>query len=483
MTVPAPPSAADGAAAVPIPTRRIVLRQSELSAASGSVTVVAKKITVTRPTAPGESETHWRPYAASTDGIYHYLGTPIAVGTSTYDDDSAVIAAGPAPSEAGLHTVPTSWKYITTDGNRLLGAGSWESGGKNNRVWFTAVVGALDVGDDERVPDTLTLQYWVDLDENDGDFITGLSPTLYGNIHVFKYRKFWSLTPTGDDNRPYQKTALSKVIGCIRHQSIVLAEDAAGNPALYWLSQRGPYRYGPNGLEHLGNDIETLWVTVNLAATNATCHGVYHPDKHQIWWWIATGANNDPDTRIVFDIEHGVTTGGHDVRGGWVKHTGDAGAARCSVMFAHTVGATMSRDLKPYFGQRAGNNRIWKGDTSDTDDNGTAFQAYVETGVRALAGLGRKFSVHNGWLVAKAGSGVTIRLTLIRDFGVESRTADVTLTLTADEGSATRVFRPFSDAEMAGAHVVAMRLGDASAVANAWTLDALVLRVHPEELA
>lgn len=458
----------------------VVVRRSELTVATGSVTVVARQITVTRPTAPGESETHWIPYGASTDGVYHQLTSPIAVGTTTYVDNGATIAAGEAPPEAGLHTVPTSWKYITTDGNRLLGAGSWESGGRNNRVWFTAVLGALDVGDDERVPNTLTLKYWVDLDENDGDFITGLSPTLFGNVHVFKYRQFWQLEPTGDDNLPYRKTALSKAIGCIRGKSIVLAEDAAGNPTLYWLSHKGPYRYGVSGLEHLGNDIETLWGTVNLAAANGSCHGVYHADKHQIWWWVATGSAAAPDVRIIYDTERGVTTAERDVRGGWCKHTGQSASARCSVMFANTVGASMSRDLKPYIGQ-AVDNTIWKCDTSATDDAGTAFQAYLTTGVRAPFGLYRKFSIYEALLLAKAASGVTIQLTLTRDFGAEERTSTVTLTLVSVEGSATRVFRRFEDSEMAACRVIQITLGDVSAVSNAWTLDALALKCRPEE--
>lgn len=453
-------------------------RRSELSAAvsftpSGSGTHAR----LTKPAAINEGETHWIVYASADDQTYVAVAN-IEVATTTYDDNTAPADySGTAPQIAGSQTVPTSAKYGMTDGNRLLQAGAWEtSGAKHSRVWFTPVLGTADLGDDERIPDTVDQENWIDLDENDGGFITGMGGPLQGVPWVFKYRQVWKLVPTGEVTAPYLPRSVSKSIGCIRHQSIVMAEDEMGNPAIYFLSHRGPYRAGPRGLEYLGRDIENLWATVNLGATNVSCHAVYHADKHQVWFWLATNSANDPNRIAVFDVQQGEPDQNGAIRNGWSIYDGDLAAARCSTMFANTLGATMSRDLKPYTGKSSGT-VILKGDTSDTDDAGTAFQAYVDLPTRHFAGLTKKFGIDQGIVLGSAGSH-TLRLTLTRDYGVDSSTANVTMTAA---GSETRTQKVWESGVTADARAVQIRVGDASAVATAWTIDALVVQVREQE--
>jgi len=282
--------------------------------------------------------------------------------------------------------------------------------------------------------------------------------------------------PTGEIAAPYLPRAISKSVGCIAHKSIVLAEDEHGNPALYFLSHRGPYRIGSQGLQYLGRDLEDLWATVNLGASNVVCHGVYHADKHQVWYWIATGNANDPNKALVFDVHLGREDENGAVRNGWSVFTGDLGAARCSAMFANTLGASMSRDLKPHIGQAGAAARLWKGDTG-TDDAGTAFQAYVDLPAKHFGGLGRKCQINQGLVLGSAGS-QTLRLTFTRDYGFDSSTADVAMTAQASE---TRVQKPFEAAQVADAMSVQIRIGDGSAVSNSWTIDALVLQPEQRE--
>lgn len=464
-----------------------VVRRSELSASvsftpSGSGTHAR----VTQASPPGEGETHWRVWGSSDNSTFYNISGNIAIGTTTYDDNATVASysSNTAQDATGTYTLFPSVKYIVTDGNRLLGAGAWEtsgaqSGGKNSRIWFTPVLGSSDQGDDERTRSTTTQKDFVDLNENDGGFITALGPPLAGSPHAFKYRQVWKLVPTGDVSTPYLPRKLRDDIGCIAHKTIVIGEDEAGRAALYFLSHRGPYRIGVNGIQYLGRDNEDIWSTMNLAASTVVAHAVYHADKHQLWIWIATGSANDPDVKMCFDVLLGIPDQNNRVRGGWSKHTGNSAAARCSVMMSNTLGATMSRDLKPYIG-RASGTVIWKLDTSTTNDAGTNFQSYVKTKpVTQASQLGLNVGIGQASLIAKAASGVTITQTIDRDFGLETVTATVSLTAAASE---TRVFRKIEGSDMAGAGVIQLQWGDAAAASNAWTLDAVVAPMDTQEI-
>lgn len=458
----------------------LVVRRSEAGASvsftpNGSFDAAV----VTRPTAASEDETHWE-VEASTDNTTFYRLAQVAIGTTTYSDSAltTTYSSNTESAVAGHHSAPTSWQYLMTDGNRLIGAGAWEtSGAKYSRVWFTPVLGSTDRGDDERIPNQTDQKNWVDLNENDGGFVTGMGGPVNGNVIVFKYRQTYKLVATGDSNTPYLPRRISDQIGCVSHKSICLAEDEAGRPALYFLSHKGPYRLGSGGLQYLGRDNEDVWSAVNLGATSVVAHTASHTDRHQVWFHVATGSSNDPDTRMVFDTLLGIPNGSSRVRGGWSKHTGDAPSARCSVMMSNTLAAAMSRDLKPYIGRATGT-AIWKADSSATNDAGTTFAASVKTKPLGVAPLGVNAGIGQSHLLAKAASGVTITQTIDRDFGLETRTATVLLTAA---GSETRVLRKIEGSDLSGCGTIQIQIGDGSAASNGWTLDALSIPVDVQE--
>lgn len=450
----------------------ITIRRSPESASvsftpSGSGTAAR----VTRPTAPssGDTATHWEVYgsASSSLGGAVLLGT-VAIATTTYDDSAAPGSyTGTAPPVVGTNTVQKPYKYILADGNRLLGLGDYTTGGKQSRVEYTPVLGTSDIGDDERVPQTTTQKNYLDLDENDSGGGTGLGGPLFGSIYVFKYRQTWKLVPNGVDTAPYKKLALTKRLGCIHHRTIVEAEDKDGNPALYWLSHRGPMRATLNGLDRLWRPIKDVWETVNLGAANIPAHGVYHTDKNQIWWFVATGTNDSPDTKIVYDVE----------KDACYIHTGASADCLSSAMFANTLGASVSRDLKPYVALRSAT-KILKCDTADTDDAGTAFQAYIKTKPIAVSGLGFNSQLLKLYVLAKAASGVTLTATIDRDFGAETKTTTADLT---PAGTETRVQVMFDSAALAGCGHVAVQVGDAAASTATWTIDSLAMELDQQE--
>lgn len=485
----------------------IVLR-SEPSAASAALSNNATKgITVTFDASStsymyaGEPATHWEVYGSWRGSIWHLLST-IEVATTTYDDTgNPKQYSGDSYPEYGTNQVPTYWKYITTDGARILGCGSYEvvnqgspgsssstegapgflgppvSGGlsgNNNRVWFTPARGALDVGDDERIPNTVDFKYWVDVD-SDGEPLTGIFGGFGGSTYVFSHRHIWRMTPTGDPFEPFRVATLSRTIGAISHWSIVCGEDEMGNPALYFLSSRGPYRIGSRGLEYCGHDIEDVWATRSVGYDHQA-HGVWHGDRHQVWWWLTTGAQTSPGTCVVFDALRARSTE-LGTRGGWVKYTGRIATALCSCMFGKSIASSVvSKAERPYIGQTGYTPPkidICDDLSTSVDDAGTDFQAYITTKPYELAGLGRMCGVGQPSVTAAASSSATaLQLTINQDYGKETRTSTCSLAATASE---TRVQRKFEGADASQCGVVQFTIGDSAANETQWTLDAVAV--------
>lgn len=517
FATPAAPTVANsaGAGAIAANQRYVRVRWGQFTAATGGTVYRRSEpgasvaftpdgahdnVVVTQPAVPSEGETHWEIELSSDNATWYRVAgqdvdtsiagaAAIAIGTATATVGgvwTSTYVNCTVPEPAGYYSRFPSVKYLVTDGNRLLGAGAWEtsgadSGGKNSRIWYTPVLGSADKGDDERVPNQSNQKNYVDLNENDGGGITGLSAPINGVPYAFKYRQIWRLSPTGDVTVPYLPRKLSDTYGSIAHKATCIGRDHVGNPAVYFLSQDGPCRLvvvgGVPEIQYLGRDIEDIWSTLNRAATTVVAHGLYHADKHQVWWWIATGSSNTPDTKLVFDVLLGKFTEGERIRGGWSKHTGNSAAATCSCLMSNTLAASMSSDLKPYIGRSTGT-VIWKCDTADTDDATTAFQAYVKTKPIPVAPIGLNVGVGQTHLLAKVAAGVTITQTIDRDYGIETRTSTVLLTADASE---TRTVKKFEGSEMEGAGTLQFQWGDASALANAWTLDTAMLPVHTDE--
>jgi hypothetical protein len=452
-------------------------RRSEASTSVSLAITDDSGIRVTRPTLPtNENETHWEAeYADAATGPW-YRAAQIATGTSTYDDTAATVSTLNPSDLAGTYWPPPSAKYIVKADARIVMAGCWETSGgyttpSPRRVWWTRPFGASDVNDAESIPNFTTGKigagYGLDVEAD----ITGMSPPLDGTIYVFAYRHIWALIPTGSVGAAaYQRIPVRSDIGCIRHETIQLAEDENGQQCVYFLSHKGPYRIGASGVQYLGNDNEDIWTTVNLDASNAVGHTCAYAAKHQVWFYIAVGSDNQPTVRMMFDTRLGRSEG-DSVYLGWAKHTGNSCASYCSTLFAATIGASMTRGTKPYVGISSATNAILKSDTG-TDDAGTTFQSYIDTRPYVPFGLGMNCSVTDPQVIGEVSSGVTITVTPLSDFGLAAtQTGSVLLTAA---GSETRLQRRAEGFQMAGAGVVAFRIGDAAAVSNAWTLDALV---------
>jgi len=458
----------------------VTVRKSEAGAASTLFTPsgAGASARVTRPTAPGEGETHWQVEMSTDAGTWYSLAS-VAIATTTYDDvfdpDAWKLSAAISDA-AGAYALPPSAKYAVSDGNRLLMAGAWETGVRTSRVWFTPVLGSSDAGDDERVPNQTVQKNWFDLNENDGGAITALAGPLNGMIYAFKRNQIYRIRPTGDVAAPYLPRKIRDDIGCIAAKSIAIGDDHLGQAAIYFLSHKGPYRITSDGaIQYIGRDNEDYWRAINLGAT-VIAHSVYYPTLHQWWVWIAPSGQSTPYVRFTFDTQLGMPDGVGQIRGGWSRNDGQQALALCSAMYTASISARTT-DNVPHFGSSQSVGVLLRSNSSSTDDNGTTFQAYVTTRpVTVSRDLLHKVGIGEPVVVTKSTTG-SIGLSLVRDFGVETRTFTVDMLAT---GSATRGVTK-SEARLGEANVVQVTIGDTAATAQAWTAEAVVIPVVGQE--
>lgn len=434
---------------------------------------------VTKPANPTFSTvTHWE-VEGSIDGINFYVlagaipgsAVPaIPVATASFDD-TVVVATYVSrilSHPAGVYKIPDRAKFAVTDGNRLI-TGNLPGIGRGSRVMWTPVLGSLDQGDDERIFETSTLRSYLDLNTGNGGELSGMGQ-INGVIYPFKMRETWRLTPTSSLESPYLARRLSRTAGCVAHKAIAEGEYEDGNPCLYFMSHRGPYRVGSRGVEYIGRDIEDA--TRMLAGspninTNATviAHSVYHTDVGQWWLWFATGNNTFPDRLFVLDTKRAVRRDRHGIRGGWTEITGPLASATCSAMGPYALIPTVN--FRPWVGTQT-NGKVLVADRDDImSDDGTVFLARIKT--RSIFKFGRFIKLGEVTGIVRHGSsdpgGLELQLTSDPDYGQGQPR-----TFTAFANPVTDVLLPirWHDAAEADAISIQLQIAEATAQAGYW---------------
>jgi hypothetical protein len=437
-------------------------------------------IVVTKPVTISENETHWELEASLNNGDFYRVATTV-VGTTTVTDTVAFAtgyaATGTLSEDVGDYTVPISAKFVSVDNDRLLMAGSWEQPALGSRFSWTPVGGDITgVGNDERVP--LDTNNFLDLDATENGEFTGLSGAVGSYVYLTKHTAIYRAVRSGDRNKAYEAFPLTKRRGAIKG-SLVEGIDQVGNACLYGLDRSvGPWRVNEDGLRRCGRDIETTWGTVNVNATTVVTCGVFYPDSMQVIWWVAVNGGNTPTHKIVLQTNQ-TRNGEEGVRRGWSVGTSDSATAISACLFADNINDNVARTvtLRPFIGRTGAAASILRLDTGTTDA-GTVYRARVVTRPYLVAGLLNKFGAMAAGVLAKAATGVTLFVKVIRDFGVESLTVDTLLTA---DGTETHVIKPLDDLNFSEMHALQLEYGDdtTAVVTPAGTWEVHMIGVKP----
>lgn len=457
-----------------------VLLRSEPSARLGPFTPsgTGTAARVTRPTAIGEGETHWE-VEVSLDGATFYRLAQVAIGTTTYDDNNATSTYATnftLSDPVGSYTLIPSVRYLLADDDRLLLGGSWLTAADGSAVRWTPVGNDPLPGADERL--NATTDPRIDLDGREGGDIVGLSRSL-SSVLVHKASHIYNVVRTGELVGAYDAVPITKVRGALP-RSLVEASNQAGNPALYWIDPKvGPMRYGSRGLEFCGYNVHTLFQRLNKSAV-VPCFGIYYPDKFQLHYWLALDSDQFPTTKIVLQTSEVESEGVAGARRGWstVPSPNRIANARCAVMFAKDIRtATVNLAQVPYIGKA-----VWTvnaatvtdivqrcdvgtKDAHTTGDTVSAYVGKVRSRAFPLAVLPNKFGIRAAAILGLAGS--RVRVTLVRDYGIETVARDVNLTAAGSETHVSAILDSLSLSELTN---LEMQFEDDPANASQWRL-------------
>lgn len=453
----------------------VTIRRSEPSAVTTfapSGTGAAARIT--KPATISEGETIWE-IEESIDNVNFYRIHSSVVGTTTHDDSlttAQVASQGVLSEDVGDYTLLWNPKFLSADQDRLLIAGSWQQAALQSRIGWTPVFGASGAGNDERQESDT--DPFLDLDSYDGGEITEFLGPVSGYHYAFKEQRIYKIIRTYARSQAYQAVPITDASGAMK-RSGVKGLDERGRPCVYYLDRNlGPSRVGANGVEHIGGDILTTWQAVNKDAS-IVGHGVYY--SGEVWWWVAGSGQTLPSFKIKANVKE-FRDSEDGKRRGWSTDTGAAMATLCSTLYSDNIEAGTDRSLTlvPLVGTGIIETLILRCDTG-TQDVSTNYRSYVRTRPNLMQGLLGKGGVMSGTLTAPA-SAATVRVRLIRDYGLETQDFDISIAAAASE---THVVRPVDNLNIAELRALQVEIGDSAAVNQDWVLDALVLQMRNEE--
>lgn len=465
-----------------------VLVRSEPSASSAGFTPdgAHASAVVTRAAVIGEAETDWE-VEVSLDNITFYRLSTVAIATTTYSDSAVTTtySSNIASDPVGTYGLIPSVTYLAADDDRLLLGGSRTTAADGSAIQWTPVGTDPSPGPDERLNATTSPR--LDLDGLEGGDISALSRVVSGSLLAHKTTHIYKLLRTGQLVGAYEALPLTKTRGAFP-RSVVEASDEAGRPSQFFLDpQVGPMRYGANGLEFVGYNIHTLWRRVNKSAI-VPCHGVFYPDKHQLWYWLALDGASYPNAIIKLQTNE-VVTGVTGARRGWatVPSPCRIADARCSTMFVVNI-QTGDLTTVPFIGKQKWTvgattvtDIVQRCDTGTTDaftlgDTAAAYTAKVRTRAFFLANILNQAGIKSAALLGSAGSRVLV--TLRRNYGIETKAVSANMTASSTE---SYVIAHLDAAEMSELYALELEFADDPANLTQWQLFQFAVQVEAEQ--
>lgn len=437
-----------------------------------------------------EGQTHWE-VEASIDNILFYRIATVVIGTSTYTDTTAYAtgySSNTLSETIGEYIPPRSVRHVAVDEDRVIGAGSYFTAAYDSTVVWTPVAADDGVGNDERIP-TATSQF-ISFDGLDGGAVMCVVAGVAGNVYVFKRSRVYKMIRTGIVTAAYDPVTESFSRGSTS-RGATSGTDQNGVPCAYFLDPSvGLCRIGQRGVEDLGRPVRKTWRARNPApAINPRI--IYYPGLDQVWYTSPTGAGSEIQTSNASII---VTADGSSILtsqtapnllieyevlyNGSMFHDGVPGSAQAMSTFPRASDNALAPVLGTQLTSIGGGNSSYlhEADTGATD-SGALYRGYVTTKPYTIGALWQKFGLMSATLLARAASGTSFWIDMIRNFGVEERaiTVDLTPVLTEDH-----VVRPIDNATLSDLHTVQLSYGDVAASAQVWSADQIVCEVRSE---
>ena len=182
-------------------------------------------------------------------------------------------------------------------------------------------------------------------DDDDGDFLVGVSQPLRGRLYFFKGPFRGSIHVVGGRSpTTFEKAPVCRGIPCVSHKSIITTAND-----VYWVSPYGIHslvmteKYGDTQEVFLSRAVQSLFNRVNFARVGQIA-GFHAPHRNIIGWSLPIGTSTTNDTTLVYNY----------AREAWAVWT-HTGLDAASFMTARNPLAGTS-NLKPslYIGSYAG---------------------------------------------------------------------------------------------------------------------------------
>lgn len=406
---------------------------------------------------PGEGETDWIVEGSTDDSLYYQIAT-VAIGTTTYTDHTAFATGysgqGVLSPQIGDYDNLPSAKFVAVDGDRLIFAGHWTDESLMSQIGWSPVQNDPGYGNSQRLP--LDVDDTTNLDNTLGGPITGISSSDFGTWYAFKFNRIYRMMRTGDVSNAYDVICLSSSRGAIEG-SIVRGYTEDGSSCIYFLDPlMGPSRVGSFGIQTIIG-LRGTWGRVNLQASAVVACGCFYPYKQQVHWWIAVDGSDRPNLKIVNQVSELRAVGGDAVGRGWSTWTGRITEAACCAVLTETVSidGVSSLSERPFAGLSSPD-LLQRCDTEDTDA-GEDYTATIITKPYLLAGQLNQWGAMNASVLATANADHSIKVSFIKDFGVEENVVNTDL---AAAGSETQVFKMLDALRMSEARAIQIKITD-----------------------
>ena len=410
--------------------------ESTMGTASGLVTVTDKKVQLTSiPTgSAGSGVTKRNIYRTQAGGSTYYLIATIADNTTTtYLDNTADVALiSLGPTDNGI---PPTTRFLAAFANRMWYA---RNPTYKSRLYFTAItqsetspnttgVAPTHGADIEIVPS----DFWVDINKDDGDEITGLAVTL-DSLIIFKSRSIWRLI--GDNPENFTIMKVNADSGCIAPRSIARVETL-----VYFLSGGDkPSIYATDGVRviPIGERIQTTLATDIDLSYISTATAVRY--------------------KYNYVLIYRPTGGGYNSKGFIYDYIKDAWATIGNIHYASvfSVWDGAGDQGECYFGDASGGN-VHRFDNG-TSDNGTEISSTWQSKFYDFGQPDTRKPIAQVVMLVKAG-GNNITAEIRRDFNTSPISGESsTFTPTADpsDGGVAKII--FEPAETCQAHYLSL---------------------------